>query len=567
MPQRTPHYPGACRQTGIYMVPEGKKGMKFVQGRQRVVEDYPDYLKDESNVQGDNASGIFFPRSIENIVYAVNCSRKEKMPLTVSGGRTGICAGAVPEGGYVLSLEKMKRVLGLENRYGNWEVQVEAGVRLSELAEKLRSKDLGLKGEAARQFKKDKNSYFYPPDPTEITAAVGGTAATNASGARSFYYGPTREYVVGLEVVLSTGEVLRIRRGEVKEQDGYLKINKQKGSPLWIKVPGYRMPGTKNSAGLYAKKSMDLIDLFIGSEGILGIIASVTLKLLKEPGLIIAGAGFFSDEKHAVDFVCRARGDRAVEGLQHRGTSSHPSVLSSRSREGKLRPMALEYFDSGSLEVLEQERRAQGPTSEIPALPSFGGAVYFESEAETEHRMKECLREWKTMIHASGGDSSTSWCAVNKRDQQRLKAVRHALPESINRTIAEKKKLDGRIHKVGTDTAVPDRHLVQIMRFYRELLEKERFRYVIFGHIGDNHLHVNMIPSTYRELERAKQIYTQIAARSVNLGGTVSAEHGVGKLKKEYLALQYSGSRLDEMRKVKQALDPSGLLNPGRVIE
>jgi len=125
---------------------------------------------------------------------------------------------------------------------------------------------------------------------------------------------------------------------------------------------------------------------------------------------------------------------------------------------------------------------------------------------------------------------------------------------------------DARIHKVGTDIAVPDRHLRDILAFYREKLSEARLRSVVFGHIGNNHLHVNMIPETYEELERAKVLYREFALKGCALGGTVSAEHGIGKLKREYLLLQYSPEAIAGMRAVKAALDPDGILNPGDMI-
>jgi len=165
-----------------------------------------------------------------------------------------------------------------------------------------------------------------------------------------------------------------------------------------------------------------------------------------------------------------------------------------------------------------------------------------------------------------GGDPALAWGALTRRDQLRLKSFRHALPESINQIVARHKLQDERIHKVGTDMAVPDRCLKQIMSHYRDVLSRERIRHVIFGHVGNNHLHVNMLPSTYEELGRAKDLYRGFAKKAVELGGSVSAEHGIGKLKREFLRIQFSPEALEEMRAVKAAVDPRNLLNPETVL-
>ncbi len=568
--------------TGIYQVTPTAEGMKVVRGGDIISKEYPDYLKDESNVHGSKVVALFFPCSIEHISYVMKEAHDNRIPLTVSGGRTGICAGAVPEdGGFVVSLEKMNRILALQHLFGEFRLSAECGIRLNELAVSIKSKDLDVfdvdEG-TLKVLKESDRSFFYPPDPTETTATLGGTVATNASGARTLFYGPTRNYVVGIEVVLPDGDLLRIKRGEIFEKDGVFKVHRQKGAPLIIPAPTYAIPKTKHSAGLYSCRSMDLIDLFIGSEGILGIIATVTVRLIEEPLGFASGVAFFSSEEDAVNFVQGAR-------------------------ESSVCPLALEYFDRDSLELLEEVRKDQGPTSEIPEISEFGAAVYFESGfgynehrevgplgtksletkslrtmsqgtkslvtifLETKSRVtKSLFIKWKELIQHFGGDPSIAWGAINKRDLMRLKIFRHAVPEMVNKIIAQNKLYNPRIHKVGTDMAVPDRALKEIMHYYRTLLAKDRLKTVIFGHIGNNHLHVNILPRSDAELASAKNLYRKFAEKAVSLGGSISAEHGIGKMKKEYLHIQYPKKSIDEMKAIKRALDPHHLLNPGNVI-
>ena len=137
------------------------------------------------------------------------------------------------------------------------------------------------------------------------------------------------------------------------------------------------------------------------------------------------------------------------------------------------------------------------------------------------------------------------------------------MPETVNAIIARRKAEVQEIHKVGTDMAVPPQRLGEVIALYRDRLEASGLEYLIFGHIGDSHLHVNILPRSEQELADAMELYGEFARRVVAMGGSVSAEHGIGRLKKAFLLLQYGPEKLQEMRAVKQALDPRGMLNPG----
>ena len=527
--------------TGIFSVSPSRDGMRIIEGVDRIQRDYSDYLRDESNYSGSGVEAIFFPKSVENIVYAVKLAAGKGKPITVSGGRTGICAGAVPLGGYLISLERMTKILGIKKKSGGYELKAQCGIRLNELSERLRAKNLGIHTDDGKEFEKNPGSYFYPPDPTETSATLGGTVATNASGARTFFYGPTRNYVVALEVVLPDGELLRVRRGEVREENGYFIVKRENGSAFKIPAPGYPMPWVKHAAGFFSSKGMDLIDLFIGSEGILGVIATVTVRLVEGPPPSFGAVAFFKDEGDAIDFVIH-------------------------SRKVEPKPLAIEYFDTSSLILLDETRRLQGPMSEIPDIPGTGGAVYFESTYDDGDGLRGRINFWSEVIKDHGSNPSETWCALTKRDFSRLKYFRHALPECINSIIARLKQVDMRIYKVGTDMAVPDEHLKEMVSYYRSLLGKSRIRYLIFGHIGNNHLHLNMIPENYAELEEAKALYMMFARKAVSLGGTVSAEHGIGKLKKEYLRVLFPVQAIEDMMRIKRTLDPENILNPGTML-
>ena len=160
-----------------------------------------------------------------------------------------------------------------------------------------------------------------------------------------------------------------------------------------------------------------------------------------------------------------------------------------------------------------------------------------------------------------------SFSAVENREKKRLRNFRHLLPETVNEKVFQMKKKLPSLHKLGTDLAVKDGKLEEILSFYRICLDTADIEYVIFGHIGDNHLHVNMLPKSDKELKKAKQIYIKFAKKALELGGTVSAEHGIGKIKKDYLKLMYDYESIQQMKRVKKAFDPKLIFNKGNVFE
>ena len=159
-----------------------------------------------------------------------------------------------------------------------------------------------------------------------------------------------------------------------------------------------------------------------------------------------------------------------------------------------------------------------------------------------------------------------TWAGIDPGDLDKMKAVRHLIPETVNALIAQRKQKYPRVHELGTDMAVPDEHMDTMIAYYKKLLDKAGMEYIMFGHIGDNHLHVNILPRTDEEVDQGMEIYKQFAKKAVELGGTVSAEHGIGKLKRPFLQIMYGDEGIAEMAAVKRILDPKWILNPGNMI-
>jgi len=491
-------------------------------------DELQNYLTDASNMQGGHADKLFIPETSEEIAEILKEANEKKIPVTVSGARTGTVGGAIPFGGFVISLEKFNKIKEI-NKAELFAV-VEGGVILNDLNKAVEAENL-----------------FYPPDPTEWSCQIGGTVATNASGARSFKYGATREFVEELEIVLANGEILNLKRGEILSENGFIEIETASGTRIRAKLPTYRQPDTrKNTSGYFSGDKIDAIDLFIGSEGTLGIITKIKLRVLPKPESFFSGIIFFENESDLLNFVWEARG----LSFQNREIKDQKPKTKDPNR---IDASLIEYFDEKALKFISEK---------FPEVPENAkGAIFFEQEtdAETEDSL---LEQWNELLEKSNADLEQSWFTTTEQDREKMRSFRHALPVSVNERIVRYKQ-----KKVGTDMAVPDDKFASFLRFYKEKLADSGLEYVIFGHIGDNHLHANMIPKTETEATKARHLYGRFIAQSIMLGGTISAEHGIGKHKSKYLYVQYGERFLNEMAELKKAFDPQGILGRGNMFD
>ncbi len=438
------------------------------------------YLTDASGFPGF-ADRVFTPNDEAGVLEVLALANRERIPITVAGAGSGLTGARVPQGGIVLSLEKFRR---LDIFIGH--ALVGPAVTLLEIRDAAA---------ASRQF--------FAPDPTEITASIGGAIATNASGSRSFRYGSTRRHIRALRVALMDGRVRHYRRGD--------RID--------FPVPAIPLPHTtKCTAGYLLEPGMDWIDLFCGSEGTLGVVLEAEIALLPIPGELFAGVVFFPSDEHAL---------AAVEAWR--------SLSELRM---------LEYVDRNSLNLL------MGRYPMISA--EAGAALLIESEGNDVDAWEERLGRAEALLEAS-------WFAMEPKDRERFRAFRHALPELVNATVAMRGFL-----KMGTDFAVPFERNREMLAYYRRRLDETLpGRYVIYGHIGDAHVHVNMLPGDAAEAASAGALMEEFAQQASSLGGTVSAEHGLGKRKAKLLPLQYSPEHIAAMMDVKRRLDPHWLLGRG----
>jgi D-lactate dehydrogenase (cytochrome) len=477
-------------------------------------EQFQNYLTDASNYAGF-ADSVYVPETEQEVADFLKKFNEQKTKVTISGNGTGLNGGRVPEGGVILSLEKLNSVLELNEteKY----IRVQPAFILKDLQELVESKGL-----------------FYPPDPTENNCFIGATVATNASGARTFKYGPTRDYVLALKIVLPTGEIAAINRGE-QFVNGYSgKVKTVGGTEISFTIPDYEMPPIKNAAGYYAKPNMDLIDLFIGSEGTLGIITELKLKLIDLPKNVLSCVAFFSTEDDSMNFIDEAR------------------ELSLNNSVDNLHALGLEFFDFNSLEFLRPD---------FPNIPQNAqAAVWFEEDFAGDE--DEVVMRWIELLQKYNCDEESVWLATNKKEQEHFHVFRHSISLKVNEFMSRRG-----LKKVGTDIAVPVHNFRQFHLWLRKIVAEANLDFVIYGHYGNCHPHLNMLPKDAEEHKKAKVLYAKICDEAIRLDGTISAEHGVGKLKRDYLLKMFGEDNIRKMAVLKAAFDPNRILNIGNMFD
>ncbi len=446
------------------------------------------YLTDASNLQGQ-AEGLVRPRTPEQVAEVVGWCQAQGVPLTVSARRTSTTGGPVPQGGWLLSMEHLDEVghIGVDT------ARAQAGVLLGAL-----------------QTQVEATGRYFPPDPTSRhECTLGAAIACNASGARSYRYGPIRPWIESLQVVLPTGELREITRADPV--------------PAAWPVPTWSPPAVKSAAGY--EPADNLLDLIIGQEGTLGVVTAATVRLTDLPDLVFGVLAFFPTVQDGLAFVAQARAES--HGLQ---------------------PRCIEWYDANSL-ALVRERE--------PGVPQGAACAVWCEQESSDSDLDDHLGAWWALLAHSGADVDHTIFADDDAGHARLNALRHAVPAGVNEIVVA-----NGMRKIGTDCAVPDSALHELMQAYADA----PVRSVLFGHIGDNHLHLNMLPETPEQAQQAQAYYRELCRLAVARGGTVSAEHGIGKLKRAHLADMLGPELLAGFRALKAAADPAWILGRGTLL-
>lgn len=392
--------------------------------------------------------------------------------------------------------------------HGGWIISLECFRKL-EVAQGAATCGAGvilseLQSEAA------KTKQFFGPNPTENSASIGGIISTNAGGARSFRFGSVRRHILRLQVTFMNGRTMDVKLGD-RVDFPYQTI---------------RVPATtKNAAGYYLAPDLQWIDLLAGSEGTLGIVTEADLALLPEPAAILSGVVFFPSEDMVLDVVDEWR---TISGLR-----------------------LLESIDGRALDLLR---------SRYPEIASAAGAaLLIEQDLQSDNDEEVDL--WADRLANAGALEEASWFGFQAADRERFREFRHALPAMI-----VDRARRGNCRKFSSDFAVPLERNRDLYNYYRRrCTEVFPGQYTVFGHIGDANVHVNLMPDTADRALHAEELMEDFARYAVSLGGTVAAEHGIGKHKIELLKVMYSAEEINKMKDVKRVLDPSCLLGRGTI--
>jgi glycolate oxidase len=398
---------------------------------------------------------------------------RHKIPVTPRGSGTGLCGGAVAlYGGIILSLAKMDRILEIDP--ANLTVTTQPGVLLMELAKTVAEQDL-----------------MYPPDPGEKSATIGGNVMTNAGGMRAVKYGVTRDYVRGLEVVLPDGTILELGGKVAKNSSGY-----------------------------------SLKDLLIGSEGTLGIVTRLTLRLIPLPQKAVSLLAPFDDLEACIETV--------------------PKIAMSKTT-----PTAIEFMEREVIEAAEEYLGKQFPDKSANAylLLTFDGNSAAELERQCDTTAQICLDNGALDVFISNTEER----------QESIWSARGAFLEAIKSSTPAMDECD---------VVVPRVQVAGFVKYVKELGRKYEIRIRSFGHAGDGNLHVYVCKDQLSEADWGERLTAVMAAmyqKALELGGQVSGEHGIGHAKMGFLRESVGDTAMGLMQGIKRAFDPGNILNPGKI--
>lgn len=488
------------------------------------------HLTDAARVPGGHTDAIAFPES-EAAVAALLGNAPH---VLVIGAQSSLTGAATPRGELLLSTARLAAIGAPARDH----VVVGAGCVLADLAIELQ-----------------RRGQWYPPLPTYDGATVGGTVATNAAGAATFKYGATRAWVRALTVVLASGDVLDLERGAVTASpEGHFDVVGVDGRRHRVDVPRYTMPAVaKLAAGYFAAPGMDLVDLFVGAEGTLGVVTRVTLGVVATPPAWLVGWSPCPDEAAALRLAADLR--------------AHVPDLA-----------AIEYLDARAVALVHEDGVPE--RLRVPLPTSAGAAILFQVALDPATRAEDVAA---ALGNPDGVDATLSaLTGVLARHEvlattipalpgeaahrAALFALREAVPIAVNQRVAiAQRTIHSALAKSGGDVVVPTDRLAELLATARSILRDLDLDHAIWGHLSDGNLHPNVLPRRPEDGARAATAQLTIGAAAIQLGGSPLSEHGVGRspVKQALLRRLYGGDGIAAMRRVKAALDPGGILAPG----
>jgi len=528
----------------------------------------PGYLSDAAHFPGGHAAGVAAPANVDEISTIVRSARSV-LPI---GAQSSLTGGATPMGELVLSTARMTRILDISaSDEGGAERTVrhppeESGTERAALRQQIRiTLEAGVPVAVMQDALRAHNAWF-PPAPTWTGATAGGIVATNAAGAATFKYGAVRAWVEALTVVLADGSELQVRRGDCRADGHVLRIPGPR--PRAIPVPTYRMPDVvKRSAGYYAEGGMDLIDLFIGSEGTLGVIASATFRAASPMPATAMALVPCRTEADALAVVSELREASRATWKRADGTGIDVSAIEHMDRrclailreDGADRRNDVSFGDETAVVLLVQ--------LELPATLSQEDAFEEIQSAFEDPPSIGALAGFCRLLQRHGVFDATELALPgNARRAEQFVAIREAVPAGVNARVGRAQRdVDPRIAKTAADMIVPFERFAEMMALYRDGFAARGLDFAVWGHISDGNVHPNVLPRSYDDVERGKDAILEFGREVTRLQGCPLAEHGVGRnaVKQALLRGLYGDAGIEQMRAVKRALDPEWTLAPG----
>jgi len=500
---------------------------------------YKVYLKDESKMKGQGSS-ISFPDTKEEVVTIVHEMIKSLTPITVQGGNTGICGGSVPLNGHVLNLSYMNKFIGLRKIDKGYVIKVQTGLMLSELEKQLYIKSFDTSDwdeeslNVLKTFKMDK-MYFWPPNPTETSATIGGILATNAQGICGYLYGDTKQYVDEISFIDPHGHEITIPRGKYKVNNNQCIL--PTNEILIVNTDILKLP-----------KNVDLIDLYLGSEGMYGIIVSATLRLIERPEEVWGIGFFFEAQENIFKFA--------------------QELISENYKEASAAIAAIEYIDKNTLDNIAELKKVATKLNELPDVDKkYIGMIYIELHGKNESEIESIAGKLMNLASKHGSDEESTWALSGEVEIEKIRAFRHAAPESINIVLEKAQQLDSRIMKLSTDIIIENKCFGEMVTMYQNDAMDKNINIAIFGHVDGNHVHVNILPKNYEEYVIGKKLIEKWTINMSNKGANIFSEHGIGKIKKDLFQKVTDVEVLKNIRSIKRTLDTSNILNPGNMLD
>lgn len=499
------------------------------------------YLEDAAHYPGGAATGVLRPRSLDDLSACL----REPRPTLAVGAQSSLTGGATPAGDVVIATELLNTIEIRADR-----VRAGAGVTLQAIQDALAV-----------------HGRWFPPVPTYLGAFAGGAAATGAAGAATFKYGTVREWVDGLTVVLAGGDILDVSRGECSAApDGTFEIATSSGVRT-VRLPALTLPDVpKRAAGYFIKPAMDLVDLFIGSEGTLGVVAEVTFRTAPLPGGVC---------RVLVPAPSESAGIALVDDLRREAQTTWRTA----DPDG-IDVSAIEHLDARSIELLRED----GIDRRLDLTLPRGAAIVLlvDLELSPSRAGADLWRDIESALEPAAPDSPlTRFCRLLQRhqaleaagialpgDRSRAAAfaeLREAVPAGVNRRVALARQHDQSVSKTAADMIVPFHRFAEMMAACRRLFSNRGLDVAVWGHISDGNVHPNVIPRSGEDVRQGRDAIAALGDIVIGMGGCPLAEHGVGRnpVKQRLLRQLYGEAGVQAMRAIKLSLDPHDTLARG----